>query len=29
MTNLMKLEGLDNVIDWIKEYALLESKDAS
>lgn len=29
LTNLMKLEGLDNVIDWIKEYALLESKDAS
>ncbi len=29
LTNLMKLEGLDNVIDWIKEYALLESKNAS
>jgi urease accessory protein len=23
-TNLMSLEGLDNVIDWIKKYALLE-----
>lgn len=28
LTNLMKLEGLDNVIAWIKEYALLESKNA-
>jgi urease accessory protein len=26
LTNLMKLQGLDNVISWIKEYALLESK---
>lgn len=28
LTNLMKLEGLDNVIAWIREYALLESKNA-
>jgi urease accessory protein len=26
-TNLMSLEGLDSVIDWIKKYALLESID--
>jgi len=26
-TNLMSLEGLDNVIGWIKKYALLESID--
>lgn len=24
-TNLMSLEGLDNVIDWIRRYALLET----
>ncbi|TXK29652.1 urease accessory protein UreG [Pontibacter qinzhouensis] len=27
-TNLMKLEGLDEVINWIKTYALLENKEA-
>ena len=26
-TNLMSLEGLESVIDWIKKYALLESID--
>jgi len=26
-TNLMSLQGLDNVIGWIKKYALLESID--
>ena len=26
-TNLMSLEGLDSVIDWIRRYALLESVD--
>ncbi|MFT2008538.1 urease accessory protein UreG [Pontibacter sp. 13R65] len=27
-TNLMKLEGLDKVINWIKTYALLEKTEA-
>ncbi|EJF11386.1 MULTISPECIES: urease accessory protein UreG [Pontibacter] len=27
-TNLMKLEGLDDVINWIKTYALLEKTEA-
>ncbi|MDO6392095.1 urease accessory protein UreG [Pontibacter sp. BT731] len=27
-TNLMKLEGLDEVINWIKTYALLEKTEA-
>ncbi|SFH31553.1 urease accessory protein UreG [Pontibacter chinhatensis] len=27
-TNLMKLEGLDKVINWIKTYALLERREA-
>ena len=27
-TNMMKLEGLDKVIDWIKTYALLEKSEA-
>lgn len=27
-TNLMKLEGLDEVIDWIKKFALLEKTEA-
>ena len=26
-TNLMSLQGLDNVIGWIKKYALLETEE--
>ena len=26
-TNLMNMQGLDSVIDWIKKYALMETID--